>query len=134
MIISDYPINFKEILFGEQQYSPKNDNKLFFVLYMDDNTINILTINDNSFDILKNVIKENLKLELLKFKTRYYLLNLDRILLVSHFKKYNKFNSDLFMDNGQIFKINFIYEKNFILFKVLFKLTDINIINKQVLF
>ena len=134
MIISDYPINFKEILFGEQQYSPKNDNKLFFVLYMDDNTTNILTISDNSFDILKNVIKDNLQLELLKFKTRYYLLNLNRILLVSHFKKYNKFNSDLFMDNGQIFKINFIYEKNFILFKVLFKLTNINIINKQVLF
>lgn len=134
MIISDYPVNFKEILFGEQQYSPKNDNKLFFVLYMDDNTTNTLTINSNSYDILKNVIKDNLQLELLKFRTRYYLLNLNRILLVSHFKKYNNFNSDLFMDNGQIFNINFIYEKNFILFKVLFKLTDINIINKQVLF
>lgn len=134
MIISDHPVNFKEILFGEQQYSPKNVDKLVFTLYMDNNTKNILEINKNSHDNIKNAIKNNLNLELLKFKTRYYLLNLNRILLVSHFKKYNKFNSDIFMDNGQIFKINFNEEKNFTLFKVLFKLTDINIINKQVLF
>jgi hypothetical protein len=134
MIISDCSINFTNILFGEQKCSPKKENKIVFTLFMDDNTKNILSIDNTPYDNLKYIIKENLDLELLKFKTRYYLLNLNRILLVSHFKNYGKFYSDLFMDNGQIFKLNFIYEKNFVLFKVLFKLTNINIIHKQVLF
>ena len=61
-------------------------------------------------------------------------MNLNRILLVSHFNKFDKYNTDLFMDNGQIFKISFYEEKNFTLFKILFKLTNISIVNKQVLY